>query len=68
LPTEIVEKLSHLTQALKVEELTCGGGRQDNRRVGGVVGRAEGYGGMAAIRQTHDNIWPFTVADADDRQ
>jgi hypothetical protein len=26
------------------------------------------YGGMAAIRQTYDDIWAFTVADADDRQ
>jgi hypothetical protein len=68
LPTEIVEELSHLTQALKVKELARGGGRRDNRRVGGVVGRAEGYGGMAAIRQTHDDVWAFTVTNADDRQ
>ena len=65
---EFVEELSHLTQALKVKELAGHGGRPVNRRVGGVVGRAESYGGMAAIRQTHDDIWAFTVADADDRQ
>ena len=68
MPTEIVEELSHLTQSLKVKELAGHGGRSVNRRVGGIVGRAEGYGGMAAIRQTHDDIWAFTVADADDRQ
>jgi hypothetical protein len=68
LPSEFVEELSHLTQALKVKELAGHGGRPGNRRVGGVVGRAEGDGGMAAIRQAHDDIWAFTVADADDRQ
>jgi hypothetical protein len=68
LPAEFVEELSHLTQALKVKELAGRGGRPVNRRVGGEVGRTEGDGSMAAIRQTHDDIWAFTVADADDRQ
>jgi hypothetical protein len=68
LPAECVEELSHLTQSLEVKEMARSGGRQDNRRVGGVVGRAEGYGGMAVIRQTHDDIRAFTVADTDDGQ
>src|SRR5262245_25568095 len=42
--------------------------RKGCREVPGIVGRAEGDGGMAAIRQTHDDVRALAVADADDGQ
>jgi hypothetical protein len=63
---EAVNELGHQTQALEVEQMRSR--RKGSREVGGVVRRAEGDGGMAAVRQTDDDVRTLTVADADDGQ
>jgi hypothetical protein len=68
LPAEFVDELGQLTQPLEVEEVGRGHRSQARRRVGSVVGRAAGHGGMAAIGQTHEDVRPLPVADTDDRQ
>jgi hypothetical protein len=68
LPVEFLDELSHLTQSLKVEKVCSGDGRRRGRRIGGVIGRAERHGGMAAIGQPHDDVRTLAAADTDDGQ
>jgi hypothetical protein len=68
LPAEGVNELGHLTQALEIEEMSSGSQRKGSRGGAGVISRAEGNGGMAAIRQTHDDVGALATADADDGQ
>ena len=65
---EGVDELSHLTQALEIKERSRGSQRKGSRGVASVISRAEGDGGMAAIRQTHDDVGALATADADDGQ
>jgi hypothetical protein len=68
LPAAAVDELGHLAQSLEIEEMASVSWRKGCREVPGIVGRAEGDGGMAAIRQTHDDVRALAVADADDGQ
>src|SRR5437870_5006525 len=68
LPAVFIDELSQLPQPLQVQEVRSGDGTLGCQRVGGVVGRAERHGGMAAIGQTHDDVRARAVADTDDRQ
>ena len=63
---EAVDALSHLPQALKIEQMRSS--RKGSRGVGGVVRVAEGHGRMAAIRHADDNVRARAVPDADDGQ
>ena len=66
---ECVDELSHLTQALEIKEMRRERGKKGRRGRGDrVVRRAEGDGGMAAIRQLDDDVGILAAADADDRQ
>jgi hypothetical protein len=65
---EFVDALRQLPQSLESEEVGSGTGRKGCQRVGGVVGRAERHGGMAAIGQAHDDVRTLPAADTDDGQ
>jgi hypothetical protein len=61
---EAIDELGHLTQALEIEQMRRE--RKGSRGVGGVICRAEGDSGMAAVGQTDDDVGALAVADADD--
>jgi hypothetical protein len=65
---EGVDELRHLTQALEIEKMASADWRKRSGGTDAIIGRAEGDARMAAIRQTHDDIGPLAVADADDGQ
>jgi hypothetical protein len=68
LSAETIDELGDLTQTLKIEQMRSVNGRKDSGGVESVVGGAEGDGGVATIRQTHDDVRALTAANADDGQ
>jgi hypothetical protein len=65
---QTIDELSDLTQTLKIEQMRSVNGRKGSGGAESVVRGAECDGGVAAIRQTHDDVRTLTAADADDRQ
>lgn len=66
MPPAVIKELSHLTQALEIEEMRSG--RKGCRGSHSTVRRAEGDSSMAAIGQANDDVRVFPVTDADDGQ
>ncbi len=66
LPAEAIDEVSQLTQSLEVEEERSGAGGKGYGGVRGVVGRVEGNGRMAAIRQPDDDVRAGAATDTDD--
>ena len=66
---EALDELGHLTQAVEVQQVGGVVGERGSRGIPrGSVGRADRDGGMAAIRQPHDDVRLFAAPDADHRQ
>src|SRR5262245_39056689 len=65
---KVGEELGQSAQAVEVEQRSSGGGREGSRGTTRAVGRVEGDGSMAAIRQADDDSGVGTAADAHDGQ
>jgi hypothetical protein len=65
--TKFVNTVSQLAQPLEVKEVCSGSGSRGCQGIHRVVRRANGNGGMAAIRQADNDIWARAVADKEDR-
>ena len=65
-PAELLDEPDNLKQALDIEEVVGQGRRVVQTRRAGVVGPTHGDGGVAAVRESDDQIWIVPSADADD--
>jgi hypothetical protein len=61
-----IEQLDDPTQTVEVEEVLGPGLRRQIRR-GGVIGAAQGDGGVAAVREPDDEVGIIPAAKANDR-
>jgi hypothetical protein len=65
---EGVYELRHPPQTLEIEKMARAAGRNRGAGTAAIIGRVEGDARMTAVGQTHDNVGPLAVADADDGQ
>jgi hypothetical protein len=64
---KFVNAVSQVAQPSEVKEVRSSTGSRGSQGIPCVVRRANGNGGMAAIRQADNDIWARAVADKEDR-